>query len=97
MYDRVAMARYRDEQDEAGDLRDWEDPDESDMDDEEDDDLDLVACPYCRKMIWEEAEHCHYCGNDLSLEAVPRRRLPLWIVLGIVLLALILLVFVTRG
>jgi hypothetical protein len=35
MYDRVAMARYRDEQDEAGDLRDREDPDESDMDDEE--------------------------------------------------------------
>ena len=36
-------------------------PDESDMD--EHDEPDLIPCPHCRKMIIEDAEKCHHCGQ----------------------------------
>jgi hypothetical protein len=87
------MPRYRDDQDELDDVRDWEDPDESDMDD--DDDPEVVECPYCRKMISEEAGHCHHCGNYISKETAPRR-LRVWIIIGMVFLVFMVLVFIVR-
>lgn len=42
-------------------LNDREMPDESDMD--EHDEPDLIPCPHCRKMIIEDAERCHHCGE----------------------------------
>jgi RNA polymerase subunit RPABC4/transcription elongation factor Spt4 len=56
----VGMSGYeREDEAEAGD--DPEDPDEADMD--EHDEPDLLPCPHCRKMITEDAERCHHCGN----------------------------------
>lgn len=38
-------------------------PDESDMDSTDEEGLD--ACPFCRKMIFEDAERCPHCGQYL--------------------------------
>jgi predicted nucleic acid-binding Zn ribbon protein len=66
-----------DEQDE--DQRDL--PLKSDMDPESDDDsLPTDECPYCKKMIHEQAEWCHHCGQYLSREDQPRS-VPLWLIL----------------
>lgn len=66
-----------DDEDEDRDL-----PLESDMDPDDGDDHDLALdpCPYCRKMIHEDAEWCHHCGKYLSKEDAPER-IPLWIIL----------------
>ena len=58
---------------------DRENPDESDMDDS--DEPELIACPYCRKMISEVAELCPFCRNYISREHAPRRMM-WWIVVG---------------
>ena len=68
-----------------------------DLDDDEDapDDLDTLgsedaasvdvkACPYCGKGIYEQAEVCPYCKSYISAEDAPPSRKPLWIVIGVV-------------
>jgi predicted nucleic acid-binding Zn ribbon protein len=45
-------------------------PDPSDMSSGDEPGLD--ACPYCRRMISEEAVRCHHCGKYLSQEDHPR-------------------------
>jgi hypothetical protein len=75
--------------DEEDDDVDPDAPDESDMDSHDEPDLD--TCPYCRKMITEDATRCHHCGNYLSQEDAPLSK-PAWIVIvAIALLVLILL------
>ncbi|HVT89650.1 MAG TPA: hypothetical protein VHD56_12410 [Tepidisphaeraceae bacterium] len=73
------------EEDEAAhpdDSIDREMPDESDMDDP--DGPPLIHCPHCRKMIHEESEWCHYCGQYISAEDNPRET-PMWLVVGTML------------
>jgi predicted nucleic acid-binding Zn ribbon protein len=88
------MAQYRHEDEAADDVQEWEDPDKSDMD--EDDEPATVPCRYCRRDISEDAEMCPHCGNYLSEEDAPRR-VPRWLIAGIVLAVLILLVWIMRG
>lgn len=86
--------RRRDEQDDRDDLDDREDPDPSDTDPDYEDsewggDTNTIECPYCDKEIAEEAEWCPHCGKFISKEDAPPSRKPVWILVGFVLLALI--------
>jgi hypothetical protein len=69
----------------------WDD-DESDWggDDDEgdeagDDDEATVACPYCKRLIHEDAQRCPYCEQYVSAEDAPRSRKPWWIIVGALL------------
>lgn len=50
----------------------------------QDDSAETVPCPYCRRLIYEEAERCPYCEKYISEEDAPSR-LPWWIVVGALL------------
>jgi hypothetical protein len=58
--------------------------------DEADDDIgndetgQTVACPYCRREVYEDAEQCPYCGRYISAEDSPPSRKPWWIIIGVV-------------
>jgi RNA polymerase subunit RPABC4/transcription elongation factor Spt4 len=56
-----------DQEDNADSLNDWEYPDERDTEGGADS-VDLAVCPYCRKMIAEQAEVCPHCGNYITRE-----------------------------
>ena len=71
----------RDSADDEIDDSNREDPDESDMDDPEG--PPLVECYHCHKMIHEESEWCHHCGNYVSKEE--SRPVPKWIMIGTML------------
>lgn len=67
-------------------------PDPSDMD--SGDEPGLEICPYCRKLINEEAQRCHHCGNYLSEEDAPLSK-PAWFVIAVIItLAIVLLVWI---
>ena len=83
------MARYEDE--DEGDVREWEDPDESDMDDADDDGPELVPCPHCRSEISQDAEICPRCCSYITCEDAPRSPMPMLIVIGLGLMALVLI------
>lgn len=85
---------YRDEQQEGGDdaeLDDREAPDESDTQDG--DEPEVVACPYCGRTVYEEAEICPHCGSFISAEDAPRRR-PWWVVAGGLACVVVVLIWV---
>lgn len=44
-------------------------PDESDMDSH--DEPSLVPCPHCRRMVDEDAEQCHHCGDYIIPHEAP--------------------------
>jgi hypothetical protein len=67
---------------------DPEGPDESEMD--YSDEPDLAVCPYCRKMISEEAERCPHCGSYISAEDAPLSPMA-WVVIGVIVVSLIVL------
>ena len=70
--------------DDAADLHDREYPDEADTD--HDESVDFVPCPYCGKMIPDDADLCNYCRNFIVPDS---SRLPLWILIGVVLAVLV--------
>ena len=68
------------------------DPDESEMDQDAGREMgEMMRCPHCRRMIYEESERCPECGRYISEEDAPRR-VPLWflIALGLALLGFVL-------
>ena len=71
-----------------------EGPDASDIGDE--DEPDLVRCPNCRKMIQADAERCPKCGHYVIDEELDRANRPWWIWVGIVLAAILALMYVVR-
>lgn len=84
------MPRENDDED----VKDWEDPDESDQDD--DDGPDLIKCPKCGKMIHDQAEWCHHCGQYLSREDEPPGA-GFWVMAGLISLLVIALVWKMIG
>jgi len=72
------MPTYED--DDAADLHDREYPDDADTDHGES--VDFFPCPYCKKMIPDDADLCNYCRNFIVRDS---SRLPMWIVIGIIL------------
>jgi predicted nucleic acid-binding Zn ribbon protein len=81
------------EDDEQADLDDREMPEESDMDGEEE--ASTVACPYCGKFVYEEAEVCQHCGNYIWRDEGRRRRR--WLRWGVVLLIVAVIVLGVCG
>ena len=81
------------EEDDVNDVEDREGPDASDMD--HDDDPELVACPFCRALISEDADRCPGCGNFISqTEKADHPRRMLWLIIAVLAAAaLILLAF----
>jgi hypothetical protein len=60
-------------------------PSREDMDSSDEPGAD--ACPYCNKLISEDAEQCPHCGQYISAEDAPSRA-PVWIwIVTVVLLA----------
>ncbi len=50
---------------------------------------DLMPCPHCRKMINEEAERCHHCGELVDDPPMSSR----WSMATIFVICLLLVVF----
>ncbi len=75
--------------DDHGAFSDRELPDRSDMDDGSDDGEPTMPCPYCKAIVYEDAEICTHCGSYISEEDAPLR-LPTWMIVGLVLTFLIL-------
>lgn len=71
---------------------DREMPDPSDMD--QDDDVVLSRCPYCKKMIAEDAEICPRCGSFISQEdSIEEQKFPKWFVVAVVVVILMMVFF----
>ena len=62
-----------------------------DISDEAEDSEATIACPHCRRPIYEDAERCPYCQRYLSDEDAPSSRKPLWIVLTVIVCLLMVL------
>jgi hypothetical protein len=92
------MCDFSEDEDRSEDgrgLHERELPDESDMDSFDEPGLD--TCPYCRKMISEDAERCHHCGNYISAADAPRRALPWWFWIGVITAGVVALMWALRG
>jgi uncharacterized paraquat-inducible protein A len=57
--------------------------DDWDEDPQDDDDEPTVSCPYCRRVIHEDAQRCPYCERYISAEDAPAARKPWWIVVTV--------------
>jgi hypothetical protein len=44
-----------------------------------------VPCPFCGKEMYEDSPRCPNCGQYVSEEDAAPRRLPWWIILGVIL------------
>lgn len=84
---------HRDEfdEDDEGEVGGREDPDESDTDD--DDEPEIVACPYCRGEMSEDAEICPHCGSYVLVDDVHRASRPWWVVAGMIACVVILVMW----
>ncbi len=61
-----------------------------------DDDSELLPCPSCGAMIYEETEKCPYCGEWVT----PRnagQRMPWWVTIGGIIAIVAFLFWVFRG
>lgn len=71
-----------------------------DWDDEEDFDSsangadDTIPCPYCNQPVYEGAERCPNCESYLSEEDQPAGQRPWWVLIGILLCALIVVMWI---
>jgi hypothetical protein len=72
---------------------DWGDPDH-DGDDE--DSVDTVPCPYCRRLVAEDASRCPYCETYISHEDTPPGPKPWWLVLGVFVCVLIVVLWILQ-
>jgi hypothetical protein len=62
------------------DSDDWSDETGDDAADDS-----TVPCPYCGQEMYEDSPRCPQCGRYISAEDAPPRRMPWWIILGVVL------------
>ncbi|HRK31376.1 MAG TPA: hypothetical protein PLD59_09880 [Tepidisphaeraceae bacterium] len=88
------MSQYdNDREDSESDaLSDRDLPREEDMDPDPDSPA-LDPCPYCKKLITEDAEWCHLCGQYISREDEPRP-VPIWLLIGGAAVAIIVMSWV---
>ncbi|MFQ5490164.1 MAG: hypothetical protein ACE5GE_05520 [Phycisphaerae bacterium] len=57
-------------------------------DDEDDGAPEMLACPACGAMVYEETQQCPQCGDWIVPHAAAaRRKSPLWIVAAVLALA----------
>lgn len=69
-------------------LTDHELPDESDMDPSSADSVDLVPCPYCKAMVYEQADVCPECGSFIFHDEESTRR-PRWFFITVIICIII--------
>ncbi len=68
--------------------QDWQD----ELDEFNDEQIELLPCPSCKEMIYEESERCPKCGEWIMPQAAHAGKLsPLWIAAA--LLALLGMLF----
>jgi hypothetical protein len=67
-----------------GDDDSWDDDVDNDLDDEASDDDATSPCPYCKRMIYDDAEWCPHCEHYISDEDSPPQRKPWWIIVGVI-------------
>jgi uncharacterized paraquat-inducible protein A len=65
--------------------------DEEEDYDAEDEHESTIACPHCRKQIYDDVEQCPYCGQYISEEDRTSGQKPWWIVVGFVLCFLVVI------
>ena len=53
------------------------------------DEPDLLPCPHCRKMINEDAERCHHCGQFVDDPPMSSR----WSMLTILVICFLIVIF----
>jgi len=83
------MPHVRDDDDDDVEEHDPEGPDPAEMDYSDDPDLDV--CPYCRKLISEEADRCPHCGQYIiaSDAPIPRGGLIVIAIIAAVVIAML--------
>ncbi len=86
----MSARRVHENADDQNESDDPDFPDESDMDSF--DEPGVMPCPYCRKMVSEDAEQCPHCHEYISIDAAPRRPLPMGFMVGLVAALLIALI-----
>ena len=86
--------RDSDEDDDFGepDLDERENPDNDDADWNEN--PDVVPCPHCGQEVSEIAEWCPNCDQYISNANLAPGRRPLWIILGLLLTAAVLVTWI---
>lgn len=75
------MARYFSKYDDGDEEESYEAEGEDECGDD-DDEVSVIACPYCKRSIHEDAQRCPYCEQYISEEDAPITPRPWWIVLG---------------
>ncbi len=91
----MAYAVDEDDRDDEDDDSVDEDPLASDQDREDGDDgEESIPCPFCKKPIHEDADVCPRCGNFVGGDDAPRRRVPLFVWIGVILAGLCVLTWV---
>lgn len=73
------------------DDEDREFPDASDTDGGDDENDLLSPCPNCKRMMYDDAEQCPYCGHYASAETAPASHAAWVIVTAVVCLILAVL------
>ena len=79
--------------DDDDDDDDWDEDGDSDTGDDD----GYVPCPYCGETMLEDAEHCPSCNRWITSEDMPRKSLPTWMVVVIVLCLAGLILGALRG
>jgi hypothetical protein len=82
---------YVDDDDSDDALDDRELPDEADYNE----DQDTHPCPHCGEAIYDDAEQCPACDRYVG-EGSPSHK-PVWLILGVIVCALIVLGWIFRG
>jgi len=67
-------------------------PEASEMDDTGEDAPELIPCPYCHEMIYEEAERCPECGKYITQEDAPAR-MPRWFLITAIICLIVLILY----
>jgi predicted nucleic acid-binding Zn ribbon protein len=76
---------------------DFDEVNDSDSDTSDSDDDCTSPCPHCGELIYDDAERCPECGQYVSREDAPTSRKPLWILIGLVVCALVVVAWLLTG
>ena len=55
----------------------------------------VVPCPYCKHLIYEDSPRCPYCEQYITDEETAPTRKPWWIIVGVLLVFYIVYRWVT--
>jgi len=72
---------WRDPDDPPNPITDRDDPLPGDMDEPVDDEPAYDTCPYCKKLIHEDADVCNHCHSFVHFDSSPATR-PWWVWAG---------------